>query len=141
VCCSPREAGEAVTANSRWSWIAALVLGCLAQLLLWSISEPAYLFSDFYKAYYPVADHLWFDGPRVPLPPSEAVVVGFVNLPIVGWLFVPLLAFGEDGSSWAWLAVGAVVCVLAWHLLVRRIAPGHGALLLLLFLLNGPLVN
>jgi hypothetical protein len=121
-------------------WVAVVIVGGLAHAILWLISEPEALFSDFYKAYYPVAEYLWLEGPARPWPPLEVGAGGFVNLPIVGWLFAPLVAFGEDGSSWVYLAIGASLTTLAWLLLTRSFA-ARSPVLLLLFLANGPLVN
>ena len=41
------------------SWLAVAALGIAIQAILWSVSEPADLFSDFYKAYFPAAERLW----------------------------------------------------------------------------------
>ena len=37
------------------SWLAVAAFGIAAQAILWSVSEPSDLFSDFYKAYFPAA--------------------------------------------------------------------------------------
>jgi alpha-1,2-mannosyltransferase len=128
--------------SMRWSagWAGVVLAGALAHLLLWSFSEPAILFNDYYKAYYPVAEYLWFDSAE-PWPALEAGAGGFVNLPIVGWLFAPFAAVDEVASGWVYLAVGAAGTLAAWWLLTRSFAPASGGLLLLLFLLNGPMVN
>ena len=126
----------------RWSlgWTGIVLAGALAHVLLWSFSEPAILFNDYYKAYYPVAEYLWFDHAE-PWPSLEVGAGGFVNVPIVGWLFAPFAALGEVASGWVYLAMGALGTLAAWWLLTRAFVPASGALLLLLFLLNGPLVN
>ena len=125
------------------AWIVAGLAGLAVHALLWLISEPPTLFSDFYKAYYPVAESLWFEGARDTWPLAETGAGSFVNLPIVGWLFVPLVAFGETGAGWAFLALGIAVTVAAWRLLMRFDQAGTlaGPLLLFLFLVNGPLIN
>jgi hypothetical protein len=122
----------------------ALVLLAAAlagHLLLWWISEPEVLFNDFFKAYYPVAEHLWADGIREGWPSLEVGAGGFVNLPIVGWLFAPFAAFEEMTSGWVYLAVGLPCTLWAWHLLAHHFAGRHAVALLLLFLVNGPLIN
>ncbi|HYC66001.1 MAG TPA: glycosyltransferase 87 family protein, partial [Reyranellaceae bacterium] len=121
--------------------LAALAAAAVLHLLLWQVSEPAILFNDFWKAYFPVAEHLWLDGLREGWPSLEVGAGGFVNLPIVGWLFVPFAPFGEPGAAWVYLAVGAAGTVAAWHLLARHVAAGQGLVLAVLFLLNGPLIN
>lgn len=124
-------------------WAVAIAVGALVQTLLWSVSEPATRFSDFYKAYYPVAESLWFDGAQETWPLGETGAGSFVNLPIVGWLFVPLVAFGEGGAGWAFLALGVVATAGVWILLARFGRPGlaDGPALLVLVLCNGPLIN
>lgn len=133
--------------QQRWAgarpWIVAVLAGAAVQALLWLISEPATRFSDFYKAYYPVAESLWFEGTRDAWPLDETGAGSFVNIPLVGWLFVPLVAFGEAGAGWAFLAVGLLATAAAWRVLTRfdRDGAPSAALLLFLFLANGPLVN
>jgi alpha-1,2-mannosyltransferase len=124
-------------------WMLAGLAGVAIHALLWLISEPATLFSDFYKAYYPVAESLWFEGTHDTWPLGETGAGSFVNIPVVAWLFVPLVAFGETGAGWAFLVPGIVATVGAWWLLRRFDRPGTlaGPLLLFLFLFNGPLVN
>lgn len=116
-------------------------IGVAAHLALWQISEPRMLFSDFYKAYFPAGKILWENGPGASFPLKGTG--GFVNLPIVGWLFVPLVPLGKEPAGWAFLALGAAATIAAL-LVLRKIAyprAHSGAPLLLLFLLNGPLIN
>lgn len=124
-------------------WIVLTLSGVTIHLLLWQISEPFDLFSDFYKAYYPAAELLLEEGLSATWPLTEAAAGGFVNIPIIAWLFVPLVPLGEEGAGWAFLGVGAAATVAAWALLTRMGLPQAriGAPLLFLFLINGPLVN
>jgi hypothetical protein len=120
-----------------------IALGLALHFLFWRYSEPSFLFSDFYKAYFPAAQRIWQYGPREAFAHLEPGVGGFVNLPILVWLFVPLPAFGLAASGWVFLALGLIAVLAAWWLLVRladlrtSIAP----LLLFLFLVDGPLIN
>lgn len=120
-----------------------LLLGLAIHLILWRYSEPPYLFGDFYKAYYPAAQRVWDLGPREAFRQLEVGVGGFVNMPILIWPFVPLLALGYAGAGWAFLLIGLTCVIAAWWMLLRiadpatRIAP----LLAFLFLVNGPMVN
>jgi len=131
--------------SSRRTLLAGLLvlLGLAIHLLLWRYSEPPYLFSDFYKAYYPAAQRVWELGPREAFRHLEIGVGGFVNMPILVWPFVPFLAFGHAGAGWVFLLVGLACVIAAWWLLLRigdptpRLAP----LLAFLFLVNGPMVN
>src|SRR5689334_5355200 len=116
--------------------------GLVLHLAIWQISEPPTLFSDFYKAYFPAAEVLWDTGLKANFPFTEMGAGGFVNVPVLAWLFVPLVPLGEEAAGWVFLAVGALATILAF-LLLRRIARTEAASapLLLLFLANGPLVN
>jgi alpha-1,2-mannosyltransferase len=125
------------------SWVAVAVVGGVAQLILWLISEPADLFSDFYKAYYPAAETLWTEGAVATWETEESAAVGFVNLPILAWVFVPLAPLGEPAAGWAFLVFG-IAAIAATYVLLLRL--GHfnvpiGAMLALSILANGPLVN
>jgi alpha-1,2-mannosyltransferase len=120
-----------------------ILLGLAIHLILWRYSEPPYLFGDFYKAYYPAAQRVWELGPRAAFQHLEVGVGGFVNMPILVWPFVPLLAFGYAGASWAFLATGLACVVATWWLLLRIADPATpiAPLLAFLFLVNGPMVN
>jgi hypothetical protein len=125
------------------SWLAVAAIGIAAQAILWSISEPADVFSDFYKAYYPAAVRLLDEGAVATWETSEAAVLGFVNLPILAWLFAPLGLLDEPAAGFAFLAIGAVAVAATYALLLRlgdfdRIG---GAMLALSILASGPLVN
>jgi hypothetical protein len=120
-----------------------VLLGLVLHLILWRISEPPYLFGDFYKAYYPAAQRVWEVGPREAFQHLEVGVGGFVNMPILVWLFVPLLVFGYAGAGWAFLAIGLVSVLATWWLLVRIADPSTqtASVLAFLFLVDGPMVN
>lgn len=116
-----------------------------AHALFWLVSEPPVVFSDFYKAYYPAAELLLQNGPFTAWPFAEYGAGGFVNLPIVAYLFVPFTAFGEDAAGIAYLAFGYAVVLATFEFLVRMArVPSYGpgrALVLLALFANGPLVN
>jgi hypothetical protein len=127
-------------------WLAAgLALGVLLHWAMWRISEPPTLFSDFYKAYYPAAEHVWAHGLGAPWPFTEAGAGGFVNLPIVVVLFLPFVPLGEDSAGWAFLAIGLAGLLLTFHLLTRVAGVRSGTVpwmsMALLLVVNGPLVN
>ena len=125
-------------------WIACVLGGSAIHLYLWQISEPPDLFSDFYKAYYPAAEYLLEKGLSATWPLTEAAAGGFVNIPIVAWLFVPFVMLGEEEAGWAFLAFGAAAALAAWWLLARMRRPeamNTAPLLLLLGLANGPMIN
>lgn len=120
-----------------------ILLGLVIHLILWAYSEPPLLFGDFYKAYFPAAQRVWELGPRDAFQHLEVGVGGFVNMPILVWSFVPLLAFGYAGAGWAFFAIGIASVIAAWWLLVRMAGPATNIapLLAFLFLVDGPMVN
>jgi alpha-1,2-mannosyltransferase len=123
-------------------WLASAIAGAAVLLLAWPITQPEELFSDYYKAYYPAAALMLSDGPVAPWSAPEMRSLGFINIPIVAYLFVPLALLGEAATGWAYLAVGAAAIAAAWTLM-RRLAGGEpwpGALLFFV-LANGPLLN
>ncbi len=139
------------TLTERWRsgraaawWMLVLAAGAL-HALFWLISEPEVLFSDFNKAYFHAAEEVFRNGP-VPTWPVEADSneVGFVNIPGLVWLFVPLVPLGKAIAGWAFLGLGAAAAIGAYALLLLRLGgsqPRGAGILLLLFLANGPLVN
>ena len=136
--------GRKLAGNDTLVWIACLVGGAAIHLGLWQVSEPPDLFSDFYKAYFPAAEYLWEKGLSATWPLTEAAAGGFVNMPILAWLFVPLVMLGEEESGWAFLAFGATAALTAWWLLARMSRPeakNAAPLLLFLGLINGPMIN
>ena len=119
------------------------MVAILAQATLWWISEPTYLFSDFYKAYYAAGRVLLTEGPRQTWYVTEPGVLAFVNLPILGYLFVPLAMFEPSQAAWVYLGLG-VAGVGATLLLIAPyfdLGPSKVAVLAFLFAVNGPLVN
>lgn len=125
------------------SWLAVAACGIASQAILWSISEPSDLFSDFYKAYFPVGDRLWSEGAVATWETSESAAVGFVNLPILAWLFVPFGLLGEPAAGWAFLALGIAAIATTYALLLRLgdFNVATGAMLALSIFASGPLVN
>jgi alpha-1,2-mannosyltransferase len=107
--------------------------------LLFRISEPQLEpLSDFYKAYYP-AGQLLLGGPPSALRPILETR-DYVNLPLVGYFFVPFGAFSRGTAGVLFLLVGACITVGAWHFVCEaaRLDRSRRQLLLLLFALNGP---
>ncbi len=123
--------------------LALAACGATAQSILWSVSEPANLFSDFYKAYFAAAERLWQQGPTVTWETSGAAATGFVNLPILAYLFVPLALLGEPLAGWTFLGLGIAATAAAYILLLRfgQFTATSGALLALTIAASGPLVN
>jgi hypothetical protein len=129
--------------SSRFVPPAGVITICVAlSAYVFLISEPALLFSDLRKAYYPAALAV-LDGPAALRPVMEHGVGGFVNLPIVAYLFSPLALMDVKWASLFMLALGAVMTYAAW-LLLAKAADLKGRerwALLVLFAANGPLLN
>ncbi len=122
-------------------WLAVILGGGAVHLLLWPLSEPPTLFSDFHKAYWTAGEHLWEGGLEAGYPFTE--YGNWSNLPVLAIPFALLAPFGETAAGWIYLAIGAAFTIAAWALLARtaRLDSLAAALLLAFFLLNGPLLN
>jgi hypothetical protein len=118
-----------------------LVSGLAAHQALWQISEPAILFSDFFKAYYSAGEAVLAD--EVASLYREGAEVTFVNMPIMAFLFAPLARLDDVDAAWIFLALGLSAALASWALLVRigRYRASSAALLAFIFLINGPMVN
>jgi hypothetical protein len=132
---------DRLTDNRAALWLGAVLGGIAIHVIVWQLSEPSALFSDFYKANWPAAETLWQDGLSATWPLTEKG--GFSNLPIVGWLYVPFMLVDEEWAGWVWCVIGIAALFGAYLLLARstRLDASHAALLALLFLISGPIVN
>lgn len=120
--------------------LACSAAAVMAALLAWW-SDPPVLMQDFVDAYY-AAGVAMHDGPAALEPLIELGVDGFVNLPILAYLFWP---FGWLSATWAmalFTALGVIAVLWCWHLLVRltHLDSKQAAVLLFLFAASGPLI-
>lgn len=125
-------------------WWALLLAACALHALFWLISQPDTAFADFNKAYFHAAEEVFENGPVPTWPIDEdSTEVGFVNIPGLVWLFVPLVPLGKTLAAWGFLGLGVLAMAGAYALLLRigRPSPRAAGVLFLLFLVNGPLVN
>jgi alpha-1,2-mannosyltransferase len=124
-----------------WIWLLAILAGGAIHLALWPLSEPPTLFSDFMKAYWVAAEHLWRGGLNAAYPFTERG--NWSNLPVIGWIFVPLVPLGREAAGWTHLVIGGAATFAAWAMLARfaGLRGPLAAALLFLFLVNGPLLN
>ncbi len=104
------------------------------------IVPPPYWFWDFKIAYWPAGEAVWRDrGALIEI--FERGVHGFVNLPILAYLFAPfgLLPANAAGVLYSLIGVGAVI--VSWRLMTRMFALDRRGSALLLFSLAafGPL--
>jgi alpha-1,2-mannosyltransferase len=73
----------------------------------------------------------------------ERTAQGFVNMPIIAFLFSPFALLGDAAAGWLFAALGVVATVLAWRWLCTAAElPARGRMILgILFLANGPLIS
>jgi hypothetical protein len=124
----------------RWA-PAVLAAGCLAMALAaFRASDPPDLFHDFWIAYYPAGQAVLRDAAALEALTARGVD-GFVNLPIVAWLFAPFGALPKPAAIGLFTALGVGASAAAWLILVRlaRLGPRGAWLLALLFAASGPL--
>ena len=128
-------------ANPYLAWSAAIVCGGILHLLLWPLSEPPVLFSDFMKAYWVAGEHLWQGGLEAGYP--FTIQGNWTNLPVLAWPFAVLVPLGQEAAGWVYLGIGVLVVIAAWFLLARLagLSGVLAAALLFFFFLNGPLLN
>jgi hypothetical protein len=125
-----------------WVAAAAVASALVIAIFVFAASEPPVLFFDFRKAYYPAGKAV-LEQPASIVPLIERTVFGFVNLPIVAYLFAPLALMPFKWAAGLFTLLGLVAVFGAWVLLVR-VAQLDGSkpwLLLLLMAGNGPLHN
>jgi alpha-1,2-mannosyltransferase len=120
---------------------AAVAAGCVVlAILTFAMVDPQYPFWDYRIAYYPAGGAVLHD------PASLAALMGqgvngFVNLPIVAYVFAPFSMLSLRYAIGLFTLIGFAMTVVAWVLLAS-LAGLKGAerwLLLLLFVANGPL--
>jgi hypothetical protein len=118
-----------------------LALSGAMGLFLLIVSEPHSLLQDFRDAYYAGGASLQA-GPQGLRPEIEKGVDGFVNLPIVAYLFWPWGLMPVIWASALFSLVGAACVLATWWLLVRlaSLDTRQAAILLFLFSANGPLI-
>ena len=107
----------------RSSWLRAVACGLAAAAMagfLWTVSRPYAVLADFWTAYEP-AGRVVLANPtalyqiRCPgMPPC-----GFVNAPIVAYLFAPFSLLGARTGGWLLLALSVASVIVSDRLLVR----------------------
>lgn len=105
-------------------------------------AEPPWPFEDFRRAYLPAGAAV-LAGPEWLAAELTRGTDGFVNLPIVAWLFAPFALLPQKAAILGFSAAGVAASLLAWRLLVQALGlRGRAAwLLLFLFAASGPLHN
>jgi hypothetical protein len=116
----------------------ALAVAATAVLVALASPRPPRL-HDFDKAYYRAGSAVLYGTPE--LYGSEGVQ-GFVNIPVVAWLFAPFAALPPRFARLLFTTLGLWVVVAAYRGMLRLTgaAGGRAALIGLLFAINGPLM-
>ena len=132
--------------HGRFDWRIGLVWLCAVAFALVSyrVSYPPLSFWDFIYAYYPAGHALAYNDPAAFRNVIETGAEGgFVNIPVVAWLFAPLSWLPPKLAGLVLTLIGLGTTVLAWFWLVRLAKLDNRGrwLLAFLFLVNGPLLN
>jgi alpha-1,2-mannosyltransferase len=127
-------------------WQVAMLTGlCLLFALVGlRLSSPPDWFWDYTNAYYPAGNAMAHgDGAKLQALIGQGATGGFVNIPVVAYLFVPLGLLPPRISALIFTVTGLALTIAAWFMLVRlaKLARREQWILALLFLVNGPLLN
>lgn len=123
----------------RSRYAAALGLGALIAAFNLIVSDPEQLFGDFEDAYYP-AGVAALNEPQSIGTLFEGVL-GFVNIPILAYLFAPFALLDLAPAAWIFTAMGVVMVVAAGGIIAREagLDDERCQLFLLVFAAFGPL--
>jgi alpha-1,2-mannosyltransferase len=134
----------ALTSRTMPIW-ALIALGVtLFERISFKLSSPPIAFWDFLRAYYPAGQAaLYNDAAALKALIGLGAAGGFVNIPVVAYLFAPFGWLSPQMAAILFTLIGVGSTVIAWFLLVRlaRLEPRERWLLALLFLANGPLLS
>jgi len=121
-------------------WSAAGLAAIAMAAFLFRVSNPVEAFSDFSKAYW-LAGRDVLSGPDALEKSMSKGAFGFVNIPIVAYLFVPFGMLEKQAASILFTAIGVGSVVLTWWLLARMagLQTLEKALFLFLIAAFGPL--
>jgi len=115
-------------------WLIVAVFAVVLPAFLWFVSEPAWPFDDL-RAYTVAGQQILTD----PSGLYARVEKGFVNIPLVALLFVPLTWFGLPVAEGIVTLTGIIAVCASCYLLART--GSERSFLILLFAMNGPLIN
>ena len=135
-----RRAGRQGRPGSIWPLVTAAVVALSAGMFV--VSEPHRPFEDFVEAYYAGGVSV-LEGRTQMEELFARGVHGFVNLPILAFVFAPLAIFPPDVASVLFTVAGVLACMVAWRQLVllADLDDAGAVTLAFLFALNGPLMN
>lgn len=125
----------------RQFWMGVLALAGVLSLAGLVLSDPAGKFQDFRRAYWEAGVAVW-NGPSQFAEVYGRGTDGFVNIPVVGYLFAPFGLLGEIPASLAFTLLGVFATAAAWRLLCLhyKLERREAALLAVAFAIFGPLL-
>lgn len=103
---------------SRLFWPVVLTGSAVMAVLLFLVTEPPQAFEDFRRAYWEAGVAAW-QGPAGFSALYARGSDGFVNLPIIAWLFAPFGLIGDAAAALIFTALGIAAVVWGWLLLSR----------------------
>ena len=125
--------------RQRWNlWLGYGLPALCMMFFLWNVSPPDQAFLDFTKAYYPA-------GKLIIENQSELYkglgATGFVNIPIVAFLFTPFSLLNEPNAQILMTALGILAILATYYSLVKltNIYGWRRIVLFGIFVINGPL--
>ena len=125
--------------KQRWNlWLGCGIPALCMMLFMWKASEPNPAFLDFTTAYYP-ASKLIIENPSELY--NKLGADGFVNIPIIAFLFTPFSLFNEPTAQIIMTVLGILALLATYYSLVK-LTNIHGwkkIALFGVFVINGPL--
>jgi acetyl esterase/lipase len=115
----------------------------LFELTIFKASNPLDRFHDFWSVYYPAGEAALHNDSASLRDLIAGGVSGFVNMPVIAYLFAPFALFPTSLAFALFSVIGLALTVATWLLLVRMagLELRERWLLAILFLANGPLVD
>jgi hypothetical protein len=135
----------AVARRDKWPdrriWMVAILASGVIAACLFAVSDPRQMFADFRGSYYRAAVVL--ESPAALAAILGPKIHGFVNLPVLAYIFAPLGTIPLVWSILLFTALGAAATLWCWRLLVgaARLDTPSAALLMFFFAANGPLIH
>lgn len=123
-------------------WILGLVFGFIflsISLFMLKITDGGFV--DFYKAYYPAGTQVLTDPFSLYFAKGTEICHGFVNIPILAYIFTPFTLFPKKISFILFFVIGLISVVATWYWLIKitKISGWKIIVLTGLFVVNGPL--
>ena len=126
-----------------WFFLLGVLAIAVFEAVSFKASSPPDPLWDFLNAYYPAGKAALHHDLAMLRGLIGKGTSGFVNIPVVAYLFAPFALFPPKIAAALYTLIGMPVTVIAWFLLVRafKLELRERWLLAFLFLVNGPLLN